>query len=182
MKRTIFAVGLATSLLLAGCASNEDSDGAGEPETKAANEVQDIKKLVNDYSVGNIEEQTAAINSHQLIVTKSDKSQVTYDLPEDEFFVSIAPYIDQTHPWQTHSLTGCQGELVEEEFDVLIEDEDGNIILDEKVTSQANGFIDLWLPRDKTLQVSISQDGKAAKQELTTFKGDDTCVTTMQLK
>jgi PBP1b-binding outer membrane lipoprotein LpoB len=98
MKRTIFAVGLATSLLLAGCASNEDSDGAAEPETKAANEVQDIKKLVNDYSVGNIEEQTAAINSHQLIVTKSDKSQVTYDLPEDEFFVSIAPYIDQTHP------------------------------------------------------------------------------------
>jgi hypothetical protein len=78
-------------------------------------------------------------------------------------------------------LTGCQGELVEEEFDVLIEDEDGNIILDEKVTSQANGFIDLWLPRDKTLQVNISQDGKAAKQELTTFKGDDTCVTTMQL-
>lgn len=97
MKRTIFAVGLAASMMLAGCASNDESNEATQSQTET-NEVQDIKKLVHDYSVGNIEDQTAAINSHQLIVTKSDKSQVTYDLPEDEFFVSIAPYIDQTHP------------------------------------------------------------------------------------
>jgi outer membrane murein-binding lipoprotein Lpp len=100
MKRTIFAIGLATSMLLAGCASNDESNKPAEPETETASatEVQDIKQLVNDYSVGNIEDQKAAINSHQLIVTNSDDSQVTYDLPEDEFFVSIAPYIDQTHP------------------------------------------------------------------------------------
>lgn len=100
MKRTIFAVGLAASVLLAGCASSDDSNVASEPETKTetGNEVQDIKKVVNDYSLGNIEDQKAAINSHQLIVTNSDESQVTYDLPEDEFFVSIAPYIDRTHP------------------------------------------------------------------------------------
>jgi outer membrane murein-binding lipoprotein Lpp len=98
MKRTIFAVGLAASMLLAGCASNDERNEATESQTEATNEVQDIKKLVNDYSVGNIEDQKAAINSHQLIVTNSDDSQVTYDLPEDEFFVSIAPYIEQTHP------------------------------------------------------------------------------------
>jgi hypothetical protein len=78
-------------------------------------------------------------------------------------------------------LTGCQGELVEEEFDVLIEDEEGNVILDEKVTSQANGFMDLWLPRDKTFKVTINKEGKVAEHELSTFEGDDTCVTTMQL-
>jgi len=98
MKRTIFALGLATSMLLAGCASNDTAEPEAEPKTETTNEVQDIKKLVNDYSVGNIEDEKAAINSHQLMVTNSDESQVTYDLPEDEFFVSIAPYIDQTHP------------------------------------------------------------------------------------
>lgn len=98
MKRTIFAIGLTTSMLLAGCASNDTAEPKAEPQTETATEVKDIKKLVNDYSVGNIEDQKAAINSHQLIVTNSDDSQVTYDLPEDEFFVSIAPYIDQTHP------------------------------------------------------------------------------------
>jgi len=78
-------------------------------------------------------------------------------------------------------LTGCQGELVEEKFDVLIEDEDGNIVIDETLTSQANGFIDFWLPRDRTYQVTIKQEGKTAELELSTFEGDDTCIATMQL-
>lgn len=78
-------------------------------------------------------------------------------------------------------MTGCQGELVEEEFDVLIEDEEGNVIVDETLTSLANGFIDLWLPRDKNYQVTITQDGKSAELEMSTFEGDDTCITTMQL-
>ncbi|SEN93613.1 hypothetical protein SAMN05192533_12830 [Mesobacillus persicus] len=71
--------------------------------------------------------------------------------------------------------------MVEEEFDVLIEDEEGNVIVDETLTSLANGFIDLWLPRDKNYQVTITQDGKSAELEMSTFEGDDTCITTMQL-
>src|SRR5699024_4018621 len=76
--------------------------------------------------------------------------ETTYDLPEDEFFVSIAPFVETTHPCTNHSLTGCQGELVEKEFDVYIQDEDGNVVVDETMTSFENGFIDFWLPCDKT--------------------------------
>jgi hypothetical protein len=78
-------------------------------------------------------------------------------------------------------LTGCQGELADKEFDVYIEDTEGNVILDEKVKSQANGFFDLWLPRDKTYQVKIKYDGKVSESEISTFKDDGTCITTMQL-
>ncbi|MBM4761548.1 hypothetical protein GNT69_04485 [Bacillus sp. B15-48] len=78
-------------------------------------------------------------------------------------------------------MTGCQGEMVEEQFNVLIEDSEGNIIIDETLTTLANGFIDLWLPRDETYSVKIEQDGKAAELEISTFEGDDTCITTMQL-
>jgi hypothetical protein len=78
-------------------------------------------------------------------------------------------------------LTGCQGELVEEEFDVFIKDKNGNVILDEKVTSQANGFFDLWLPRDKTYQIKIEHAGKVAESEISTFETDGTCITTLQL-
>lgn len=81
-----------------------------------------------------------------------------------------------------HSLTGCQGELVEKEFDVYIEDTDGNVIIDEKVKSQVNGFIDFWLPRDKTYRITIAQDGKIVESEFSTFENDGTCITTMQLK
>jgi Periplasmic copper-binding protein CueP len=78
-------------------------------------------------------------------------------------------------------LTGCQGELVEEEFEVYIEDTEGNLILDETLKSQSNGFIDLWLPRDKTYRITIVQDGKNVESEFSTFENDDTCITTMQL-
>jgi hypothetical protein len=79
-------------------------------------------------------------------------------------------------------LTGCQGELGEREFDVYIEDMEGNVILDEALTSQTNGFIDLWLPRDKTYNITITYDGKKVESEFSTFESDGTCITTMQLK
>ncbi|KML41804.1 hypothetical protein VL14_09950 [Cytobacillus firmus] len=78
-------------------------------------------------------------------------------------------------------MTGCQGELAEKEFDVYIEDSEGNVILDDKVKTQANGFFDLWLPRDKTYQIQIKHDGKASESEISTFEDDATCITTMQL-
>lgn len=150
--------------------------------TPQASETQDIKELVQDYSVGNKEGEKASISSHELIVTDSEENQVTYELPEDEFFVSIAPFINQTHPCEIHSLTGCQGEMVNEEFDVYIEDSKGNVIIDQTMTTPANGFIDLWVPREETYQVTITHEGKIAESEFSTFKNDNTCITTMQLK
>ncbi|WP_102027839.1 CueP family metal-binding protein [Salirhabdus sp. Marseille-P4669] len=140
-----------------------------------------IKELVEDYSLRNITSDNASITSTQLVVTEGDR-QTAYDLPEDEFFVSIAPFLTTTHPCEMHSLTGCQGEMVEQEFDVYIEDEDGNVIVDEKMTSLSNGFLDLWLPSDKTYHATITHEGKVAERVITTFEGDNTCITTMQLK
>lgn len=137
--------------------------------------------MVHDYSVGSYNDVSASITSNELIVTDSENNKTTYDLPKDEFFVSIAPFVNRTHPCTNHSLTGCQGELVEKDFDVFIQDEDGNVVVDETMTSFENGFIDLWLPRDKKYQVKIEYNGKVAKSEISTFDGDNTCITSMQL-
>ncbi len=56
--------------------------------------------------------------------------------------------------------------MANKEFDVYIEDKEGNVILDETVKSQSNGFIDLWLPRDKTYSVTIKQGEKTVKSDL----------------
>lgn len=142
---------------------------------------EDIKKLVNDFTVGNVQAQNASITSEQLIVTESDNSEKVYELLEDEFFVSIAPFIEQTHPCADHNLTGCQGEMIKEDFVVHIEDEEGNVVVDETLTSEENGFIDLWLPRDKNYKINISNGDKTAESEFSTFTGDNTCITTIQL-
>ncbi|WP_054955228.1 CueP family metal-binding protein [Paenibacillus dakarensis] len=173
MKKGLLVVsGLLLSLVTAACSNDTGSQNAAVPE--------DIKEKVHSYSVGSFETVNASITSHELIVTDQGK-ETTFDLPEDEFFVSIAPFVESTHECAIHSLTGCQGELVEKSFDVFIQDEEGTVVMDETITSLENGFIDIWLPRDRTYQVKIEHDGKTAESEISTFKDDNTCITTMQL-
>lgn len=172
MKKSLLgAVGLVLILVLVACGKSTSSE----------TEKKDIKEVVHEYSTGSFENVSASITSQELIVEESDQSKKTYKLPKDEFFVSIAPYVEKTHPCAIHSLTGCQGEMVEKEYDVTIKDEKGNVVMDKTMKSQKNGFIDLWLPRDKTFQVKIEHEGKVAESEISTFEGENTCITTMQL-
>lgn len=169
-----FLIASALLLSLVSVACNNDNSASNEVEP------QDIKEKVHAYSAGTYEDVSASITSHELIVT--DKGNKTsYELPKDEFFVSIAPFIESTHECAIHSLTGCQGELAEKNFDVFIQDEEGTVVMDETITSFDNGFIDLWLPRDRKYQVKIMYDGKTAESEIATFKDNNTCITTMQL-
>lgn len=148
----------------------------------AADETADVEQVVHEYSVGSFENVSASITSSELIVTDGNEEQTTYDLPEDKFFLSIAPYLEQTHPCEIHSLTGCQGEMVEEKFVVEIVDSEGKIVMNETMETMKNGFIDLWLPRNDEYHVKVNHDGKTAEAVLSTYDGDQTCITTMQLE
>ncbi|WP_018884830.1 CueP family metal-binding protein [Paenibacillus massiliensis] len=158
----------------------------GGPQQKEASTTSvvtgDIKSFVQQISTGQVDAQSASITSHQLTVTDSKEHTQTYAVDGDEFFVSIAPYIQQTHPCEIHSLTGCEGELQDQEFMISIEDESGNTVMNRDVVkSQSNGFIDLWLPRDQTYHITIEHEGKTSEADISTREGDNTCITTMQL-
>jgi hypothetical protein len=160
---------------------NKSADSVKPVSSVAANQAQDIKQMVNDYSTRILKSGSASITSTQLLVNSGTADEVAYALPDSEFFLSVAPYVEKTHPCATHSLTGCQGEMANEEFGVYIEDADGREVMNGAVKSQPNGFIDLWLPRNQKYQITITHDGKQAKTEISTFEQDDTCLTTMQL-
>lgn len=178
MRKVFFLMILPGILFLASCSSGEE---ASESE---ASDSTDIKELVHEYSTGTFDEHIAAtITWNEMIVTNEEKGEEeTFELPEDQFFISIAPFEKVTHPCFDHSLTGCQGELVHETFDVEILDSEGEVVVAEPMETMENGFIDLWLPRNDEYKVTITKDGKAAKATLSTFEGDQTCVTTMQLE
>lgn len=142
----------------------------------------EIKELVYQYSVGNMPDDNVSINASQLIITDGTGNESSYTLPEKDFFVSIAPYMEETHPCTFHNLTSCQGEMVDVDFDFYIENQNGTVVLDESINSGSNGFIDLWLPRDNTYQIIISHEDKMAKAEFSTFSSDITCITTMQMQ
>jgi hypothetical protein len=163
---------LALALLLAaGCGGSRPESSNGET----------IRQLVADLSSGKADAAAASISATELVVTGVDGKRTVYKLPDDAFFVSIAPYIETTHPCEIHSLTGCRGELPNAEFDLLIEDESGGKVLETTAVSQDNGFIDLWLPRNQTFRVTVSRDGRTAVSRISTFDNDPTCITTMKL-
>lgn len=172
MRIKTFAILLFGLLVIAGCSNDNEAGNTDKV---------DIKQMVEDYTLGTLPAASASITSSELIVTDENQVETIYDLPDEEFFVSIAPFKTETHPCDIHSLTGCQGELVDVDVAVLVEDLEGNVILDETRQTEANGFIDIWLPRDETFKVTMTQDGLETTAEISTFDGDNTCITTMQL-
>ncbi|KAA8782834.1 hypothetical protein ABIE27_000284 [Paenibacillus sp. 4624] len=179
MKKTLWIIASAAAVILLGTYLIANTLGR---EQAAQAEESDIPKLVEDISTGRAKPQSASINAATLTVKEADGQKVTYDLPEDKFFLSIAPYVEQTHPCEIHSLTGCQGEMANEQFSVTIHDSEGNTLMkDEVLKSGANGFMDFWVPRDRTYLIRIVHGGKVAETQLSTYKTDQTCITTMQL-
>ncbi len=91
MKLKMFAAAGLISLLLTGC-------GTDESKAPQESEEVDVKELVGEYSAAKPANESASITATELIVKDGDGNETAYDLPEDEFFVSIAPYENQTHP------------------------------------------------------------------------------------
>jgi hypothetical protein len=119
----------------------------------------------------------ASITSDYLILS-DDSGEVRVTLPKDKFYLSFAPYISQTHPCGTHSLTTCQGELVNQEIHAVITDKEGKEIVNSDLTTMANGFVGVWLPRNIDGTVRVSFDGKVAQTQISTYAGSNTCLTT----
>ena len=124
----------------------------------------------------------ASVQPTELVLTSSDEGLATMPMPDDQFYLSVAPYNTSTHPCQFHSLTTCRGEMATEEVHVTVTDTaTGDILIDEPRTTYDNGFLGFWLPRDITATLTIDYDDKSATVPIATGDQDLTCLTTMRL-
>ena len=125
----------------------------------------------------------ASVQPEALVLTDDQERETRLPLPEDEVYISIAPYRDQTHDCYFHSLTTCLGELASEEVQVTLTGADGEVIIDEARQTYDNGFIGLWVPRDTEVTLTIEHEGQEANARISTMNDDDpTCITTMRLQ
>ena len=79
-------------------------------------------------------------------------------------------------------MSSCQGELAGKPVDVLAVDQHGKVLVDEEVSTLRNGFFELWLPRDRRIELAIYGMNRRAKGFIGTFDSSRTCITTFQLK
>ncbi|WP_127571901.1 CueP family metal-binding protein [Georgenia faecalis] len=122
----------------------------------------------------------ASVRVDELLLSDAS-GELTLALPEDRFYLSVAPYVDQTHECFYHSLTTCQGELTGEAVEVTVLDDAGDVILNEERTTAENGFVGMWLPRDVEGTVRITADGRTGEVPFSTGDDGATCLTTLQL-
>ena len=150
-------------------------------------EKEGLDGLSTDQMVEKLEAKTIDPNRFNASITASlltimTKDAVyTFDVPDDLFYLSIAPYLSQTHPCGTHSLVTCRGELKNKSFYILVKDDEGNTIYDQTVKSGSNGFAGIWLPRNIKGTIYVEYENYNAMTEIETYDNSNTCLTTMKL-
>lgn len=195
ISRRLAAVPVAVALLLAGCSSSSTPSSDAETGAPAA---ADASSLLRDFGLdgmdtrevidhldrlGGDERPTdlmASIRTDEVVLSDGTR-ETTLPMPADELYVSMAPYVDQTHDCFFHSLTTCQDELVNADVDILVRDDQGEVVLEETTTTYANGFVGVWLPRDLTGTVVLTVDGRSVEAPLSTTADSATCLTGLQL-
>ncbi|QDQ97040.1 CueP family metal-binding protein [Tomitella fengzijianii] len=124
----------------------------------------------------------ASVRADQVVLSRADGGEVSVPLPADEFYVSVAPYTDETHECFYHSLTTCLGELRNADVRVTATDADGTqVIAAEDLRTFDNGFVGMWLPRGFGGTLTIERDGRTATVPVATGADDPTCLTTARL-
>ncbi|AJI80080.1 CueP family metal-binding protein [Corynebacterium singulare] len=201
MKRFIsLAAACAAAVTLSACSTESPVPTEASKSEAATTEVQqvsaeeiqaefDLEGLDGQEIVDKLDRQSkdernsdliASVRPNELILA-TEQGEASLPLPEDKFYLSVAPYLSRTHDCFNHSLTTCTGELSQEDIHITITDDEGNELVNEDTTTFDNGFIGYWLPADKKGTITIEQDGKTGEVPLDTSDEGGTCVTTLQM-
>lgn len=114
------------------------------------------------------------------VVFETGATSAEVAVPADQFYLAIAPYRSQTHDCYHHSLSGCQGELIDTAVHVDIFNGDDTIV-EEDTTTGANGFVGFWVPRGVAGTISISAGEQKGQIPFEATAEAPTCITTLRL-
>ncbi len=180
MKFARLLLPVSALLLATGCSAGSGSDSSlaefGLQDADARQVIERMDKTNEDRGWG-----VNASVTYDSVVLDAEDGETVLPMPEDEFYLSVAPWIDTTHECFNHSLVGCQGELSHVPMDVRITDADGKVLVEDDVRTYDNGFVGFWLPKDITGTLEITAPMGSATGSFSTYEDSPTCITTMQL-
>lgn len=191
MRRLSITV-VALMLVLVGCATGADDSPAegGRPGSGEALLARyDLTGLTAKQIIDRLEALDAGDRPSELMASvrvdelqlSDEQGKLSLKLPEDRFYLSVAPYVEDTHECFYHSLTTCTGELGGEEVSVTVTDDEGKVLVEDVTTVSDNGFTGFWLPRDVAGTVRVAHGGRVGAVEFSTDVDSATCLTTLRL-
>lgn len=123
---------------------------------------QDVKSLVTQLEKNEFPAEVSASITDQVVRLSIKQHNYRFNLPTNTRYVAFAPYLMRTHECYTHSLTGCQGELVDTLIAVDIYTLTGDVISSNVYNTGKDGFIGLFLATDQSYQVVLTYQNKVA--------------------
>jgi hypothetical protein len=120
------------------------------------------------------------ITPKEIVFEFPDGKKFTKSIADTLMYIAIAPYITTTHTCSTHYPSSCSAELTEKTFKVVAT-ENGNTIFDGNLTSLKHGFFEIWLPRNKNVNIKIDYGTLKGEETISTNDNDRTCITTIRL-
>lgn len=205
MRRTgALALAAAAMLTFAGCSSTATDDqqsASGGGSTRSTDDIRSADDILSAYHLDGLSTREvidrldrtavaarpgdlkASVRPGQLLLSDSRSgAQAALQIPGGTFYLSLAPYVDQTHKCFYHSLTTCKGELSGAQVHVTITNRDtGAVLVDQTARTFDNGFIGFWLPTDTPATVRVEHNGRSATGEVSTGPDGPTCLTTLKL-
>lgn len=185
---TTALIGVAFAVLtLAGCTTSNTSSTTLPTDELAISgfENMNASEIIDQLEATPVAERStdfiASVRPDTLTISDIEGQEVSMNMPADEFYLSVAPYVNQTHDCFFHSLTTCLGELRGENVTISVVDDNDTIVIDQDFRTADNGFVGLWLPRDIDATITIEHDGRATKMPISTGDDDPTCLTTAKL-
>ena len=191
-KRAHLAVGalMSVALLLNGCAADtEQAANNAETSVQTLIEAHDLAgmeavEMIDHLDRVPMEERPtdllASVMPEQLVLASATE-EVALELPEDAFYLSIAPFVNQTHECHYHSLTTCVGELSNDDVDLTVTHASGEVLVNEQRTTFDNGFVGVWVPADSSGTIEVTYDGMTGTTDFSTSRESATCITDLQL-
>lgn len=123
----------------------------------------------------------ASVTTTKLVLS-DQTGTFRFDIPKALFYLSIAPYVEQTHPCGNHSLVSCTGELQGVAFHFVLTDRaTGEILYEGERISSAKGFVGFWVPSGVDVEIQVHSAFGSASANVSTDVSDGTCLTTVML-
>lgn len=175
--------------VLASCSKRSTDPEPGSTDARLhdlGSDGMDAREIINDLEALELDERPedvkAMVHPYDLVLSDASGETSKLPLPEHQFYLSVAPFLKTTHECHFHSLTTCVGELQDQAIDVLVTDPDDDTVVDGFLTTAPNGFLGLWLPRNRDLTIQCTLEGKSGSAEFPTY-GEEaaTCLTTLQM-
>lgn len=192
-RTLLTGLGVSGLLLISGCTSAlpeiQTSQTPGSPLNQlriapvtdlSAYEHRSATSVIEELESAPVSDRTsdlmATVHPDHLMLANRAGESLRLELPEDSFYLSIAPGTDLDRSCVFHSLTTCLGERPNTPVSITVTDASGVTLLHREARTGDNGHTGVWLPSGITGTVTVICEGITATRGFSTRADAPTCL------